>query len=84
MRCRPLQDLRGANKLHLPGGLEDGLLLAEPAGRPLLHADSPDLLPRLRSDRPAPPRPADQRPRPVHRSASAGHPAHDRSSGVEE
>lgn len=81
---RPLQDIRGTYKLHLPGGLEGGLLLAEPGGRPPLHADSPDLLPQLLPDRPAPPRPADRRPRPVHRRASAGHPAHDCPGGVEE
>ncbi len=84
MCCRPLQDLRGTNKLHLPGGFEGGLLLAKSDSRPLLHADSSGLLPRLRSDRPAPPRPADEHPLPFHRSASAGHPAHDCSSGVEE
>lgn len=81
---RPLQALRGTDKLHLPGGPEGGLLLAEPDSRPLLHADSPALLPRLRSDWPAPPRPTDQHPGPVHRSAGAGHPAHDRPGGVEE
>lgn len=84
MCCRPLQDLRGTEKLHLPGGLAVGLLLAKSDSRPLLHERPSDLLPRLRSDRPAPPRPADRHPRPVHRSASAGHPAHDCPSGVEE
>lgn len=84
VRCRPLQDLWGTYKLHLPGGLEGGLLLAEPGGRPLLHADPPGLLPRLRPHRPSPARPSGQRPGAVHRRASAGHLAHDCPGGVEE
>lgn len=84
MCCRPLQDLRGNYQLHLPGGLEDGLLLAQSDSGPLLRADSPDLLPRLRSDRPAPPRPPHQHPGPVHRRAGADHPAYDCTSGVAE
>lgn len=84
MCCRPLQDLRGADELHLPAGPEGGLLLAQSHRGPLLHAHPPDLLPRLLSDRPAPPRPADRHPRPVHRRAGAGHAARDRPGGVEE
>lgn len=84
VRCRPLQDVRGPDQLHLPGGPRGGLLLAQQGGRPILRAGSPELLPRLRPDRTAHPRPTADHPGPVHRRPSAGHPAHDSPGGVEE
>lgn len=57
--CRPLQDLWGTHKLHIPGGLEDKLLLAKSDSRPFLHGDSSDLLSWLRSDWSAPAWPTD-------------------------
>lgn len=70
--------------MHLPGGPQGGLLLAKPDGRPLLHADSPELLLQLRLDWPAHPRPTAKHSGAIHRCPSAGHPAHDGPDGVAE
>lgn len=82
--CLPSQAVRGTDKLHVPGSLEDGLLLAQPGSGPLLHADSPGLLSRLRPHRPPPPRPTRRHPGSVHRRARAGHAPYHRRGGVEE
>ena len=71
------QALRGPHQLHLPGGSEAGLLLAEPGSGRVLHGRAPPLLPRMRPDWPDAPRPSNQHPGPLHRRAPIGHAAGD-------
>lgn len=79
-----LQAVWRADQLHLPGGPEDEVFLAQPAGGRVLHPGAPALLPRLLAVRPAAAGPAQPDPGALHRGANPGHLAHDRSGGVEE
>lgn len=78
------QNLRRADELHLPGGAEGGMLLAQQAGGRLLYPGPQALLPRLLAVRPPPPGPSQRHPGPLHRCAHPGHPTDDGPGGVEE
>lgn len=79
-----MQTLRRADELHLPGGAEDGLLLAQQASGRVLHPGPQALLSRLLAVGKAPQGPAQPHPGALHRGAHPRHPPHDRSGGVAE
>lgn len=79
-----MQALRRADKLHVPGGAEDGVLLAQQAGGWVLHPSPQILLPRLLAVWTATQGPTQSHPRPLHCSAHPGHPPHDSPGSVEE
>lgn len=81
---RHLQAVRRTDQLHLPGGPEDGVFLAQPAGGRVLHPGAPALLPRLLAVGSAAAGSAQPHPGTLHRGPHPGHPAHDRPGGVEE
>lgn len=78
------QNLRWADELHLPGGAEGGMLLAQQAGGRVLHPGPQALLPQLLAVGPPPPGPSQRHPGSLYRCAHPGHPADDGSGGVEE
>lgn len=78
-----MQTLRRADELHVPGGPEDGVLLAQQAGGRVLHRGPQALLPRLLAVWTASQGPAQPHPGSLHRSADPGHPPHDGTGGVE-
>ena len=79
-----MQTLRRADKLHLPGGGEDEVLLAQQAGGRVLHPSPQAILPRLLAVGAASQGPTQPHPGSLHHSSHPGHPPHDCPGGVEE
>lgn len=79
-----MQTVWPADKLHKPGGVQVGLLLAQQAGGWLLHPRPQALLPRLLAVRAASEGPTQSHPGSLHRSPHPGHAPHDGPGGVEE
>lgn len=79
-----MQTLRRVDELHVSRGTEDGLLLAQPAGRRVLHPGPQALLSRLLSVWTASHGPPQPHPGSIYCRAHPGHPPHDSLGGVEE
>lgn len=79
-----LKVLRRTNQLHVPGGFEDELFLAQPNGGWILHPGAQTLLPWLFIVWTAASRSTQSDLGAFYRGAHSGDATHDCSSGVEE
>lgn len=79
-----MQNVRRAHKLHIPGGAEHGVLLAQPAGGRVLHQRPQALLPRLLAVRTTSQGPPKPHPGSFHCCPHPGHPPDDSAGCVEE